>query len=923
MTVLGGIGFSAPWLLWGLIALPILWLILRAVPPAPIRRRFPGVALLLGLKDDESVSDRTPWWLLALRILAVAAVIIGLAGPILNPSSPQTEGSGPLLIVLDGSWAGATRWPQQAEALDAQLARAARSNRTVAFLTLTRPEELTFQSADVLRTRLAGLQPAPWQPSAANITRAIETMGQSGGFDTLWFSDGLDYPGRSDVLAALQAQGAVEIYQTGANVMAMAAAVYEDGAINLSAKRALAGEPREVTLNAQGRDPAGNIRTLASIPAVFEQGQVDASAALALPAELRARITRFDIAGQRSAGATTLVDDALRRREVALIAAREDREGLELLSPLHYIEKALAPTADLIHGSLNDVLPANPDVIVLADVATVTETEQAALLEWIENGGMLVRFAGPRIAASNISRDAEDPLMPVRLRAGGRSVGGAMSWGEPKSLEKFKDSSPFFGLDIPDDVVVSAQIVAQPDPTLSNRVIASLNDGTPLVTRKAIGQGQVVLFHVTATAEWSTLPLSGLFVQMMERLAISSSSASNDTQSLQGTVWTPLRVMDGFGVLSDAGNLPGVDGADLANSPAGPDVRPGIYVSGDRQIARNVVTLDTQLALADWPAGVPVRGMNISPETALAGWLLSFSILLLLADVIASLALSGRLLKRGGIIAVWMIATILQPPAPATAQNADADAFALNATSELTLAYVVTGVSSIDEISQAGLRGLSDTLYFRTSVEPANPIGVDLENDELAFFPMLYWPITPDQARPSDAAYVKLNEYLRSGGMILFDTRDANIAGFGAASPNGRKLQSLAAPLDIPPLEPLPSDHVLTRTFYLLQDFPGRYTGRDIWVEASPPDAEQVEGMPFRNLNDGVTPVVIGGNDWAAAWAVSSSGAPMVPIGRGFTGERQREIAYRFGVNLVMHVLTGNYKSDQVHVPALLDRLGQ
>ena len=923
MTVLGGIGFSAPWLLLGLLALPILWLILRAVPPAPIRRRFPGVALLLGLKDDESVSDRTPWWLLALRILAVAAVIIGLAGPILNPSEPQAEGSGPLLIVLDGSWAGATRWPQQAETLDAQLTRAARSNRTVAFLTLTRPEDLTFQSADVWRTRLAGLQPAPWQPSTANVSRAIEAMQLSDGFDTLWFSDGLEYAGRSDVLAALQAQGAVEIYQTGANAMAMAAAIYEDGAINLSVKRALAGEQREVTLNAQGRDPAGNSRILASIPAIFEQGQSDASAALALPAELRARITRFDIAGQRSAGATTLVDDALRRREVALISAREDREGLELLSPLHYIEKALAPTADLINGSLNDVLPANPDVIVLADVATVTEAEQAALLEWIGEGGMLVRFAGPRIAASKVSRDTEDPLMPVRLRAGGRSVGGAMSWGEPKSLEKFKDSSPFFGLDIPDDVVVSAQVVAQPDPTLSNRVIASLNDGTPLVTRKAIGQGQIVLFHVTATAEWSTLPLSGLFVQMMERLAISSSSASNDTQGLQGTVWTPLRVMDGFGVLSDAGNLPGVDGADLAEGPAGPDMRPGIYVSADRQIARNVVTPDTQLALADWPTGVPVRGMNVSPETPLAGWLLSFSILLLLADVIASLALSGRLLKRAGTIAVWLIAMMLQPPAPATAQDANADAFALNATAELTLAYVVTGVPSIDEISQAGLRGLSDTLYFRTSVEPANPIGVDLENDELAFFPMLYWPITPDQARPSDAAYVKLNEYLHSGGMILFDTRDANIAGFGASSPNGRKLQSLAAPLDIPPLEPLPSDHVLTRTFYLLQDFPGRYTGRDIWVEASPPDAEQVEGMPFRNLNDGVTPVVIGGNDWAAAWAVSSSGAPMVPIGRGFTGERQREIAYRFGVNLVMHVLTGNYKSDQVHVPALLDRLGQ
>jgi hypothetical protein len=200
---------------------------------------------------------------------------------------------------------------------------------------------------------------------------------------------------------------------------------------------------------------------------------------------------------------------------------------------------------------------------------------------------------------------------------------------------------------------------------------------------------------------------------------------------------------------------------------------------------------------------------------------------------------------------------------------------------------------------------------------------VNLETDELAFFPILYWPVTADQPRPSEEAYARLNEYLRSGGLILFDTRDADIAGYGAASPNGRKLQELAAPLDIPPLEPVPSDHVLTRTFYLLQEFPGRHLGRDVWVEAAPADAEQIEGMPFRNLNDGVTPVVIGGNDWAAAWAIRGDGAPLLPVGRGYAGERQRELANRFGVNLVMHVLTGNYKSDQVHVPALLDRLGQ
>ena len=639
-----------------------------------------------------------------------------------------------------------------------------------------------------------------------------------------------------------------------------------------------------------------------------------------LPAELRARITRFEIQGGRSAGALTLTDDSLRRREVALIAGRTDREGLELLSPLHYLQQALAPTADLLDGALDDVLPANPDVIVLADVATMTDDESAKLADWVEEGGLLLRFAGPHVAASDISRDAIDPLMPVRLRSGGRSVGGAMSWGEPKALAPFRDSSPFFGLNIPDDVRVSAQVMAQPGPDLAEAVIADLSDGTPLVTRKRMGQGQVVLFHVTANAEWSTLPLSGLFVEMLERLAVSSAASAPEAADLQGTVWQPEQVMDGYGVLRDAGTLPGIEGPTLVNAPLGPQMLPGIYASDDRFLARNVLTADAVLTPATWPARIPVTGFRSAPPEALGGLLMALALLLLAADVVASLALSGRLGPTRGAVAA--LALLLMVPHGADAQD-DKTQRAIEATSEVVLAHVLTGNADVDEIAQAGLRGLSDTLYFRTSVEPALPMGVNLETDDLAFFPLLYWPITPDQPRPSADAYARLNDYLRSGGLILFDTRDANVAGFGTASPNGRKLQDLAAPLDIPALEPVPGDHVLTRTFYLLQDFPGRYTSRDVWVEASPPGAEQVEGMPFRNLNDGVTPVVIGGNDWAGAWAVDSAGNPMLPVGRGFGGERQRELAYRFGVNLVMHVLTGNYKSDQVHVPALLDRLGQ
>lgn len=924
--ILGPLGFAAPWLLVALAALPVLWIILRAVPPAPIRRRFPGVALLLGLQDDDSVTDRTPWWLLLLRMAAVAAVIIGLAGPVLNPQTEQDSASDePLLLVLDNSWASARDWPSQSELLEALLVEASRSARSVAVLRLTDPEPLVFQTADAWRSRLTGLAPVSWEPGPQDMAEAAAIV-EGTAMETRWFSDGLARVGRDTLFAALSAAGPVTIHESAVPLIALNPPEIAEGNIRLTAQRVRTTAAREITVEAYGRDPTGTMTVLAALPLQFDAGSPLATGDLSLPSELRARVTRFEIAGQRHAGAVTLTDDSLKRREVALIAGREDREGLELLSPLHYLRQALEPTAELLSGSLTDVLPANPDVVVLADVATLSDAEQAQLIDWTERGGMLLRFAGPRLAASDVSRAQEDPLMPVRLRAGGRTVGGAMSWGEPKALAPFSEESPFSGLDLPRDVTVSAQVMAQPDPTLAQRVIAQLTDGTPLVTRKRIGAGQVVLFHVTANAEWSTLPLSGLFVQMLERLAVSSAIALPDLDELTGTTWQPVQVLNGFGTLEDAGTLPGVDGERFIQDGIGSDLRPGLYEGPDRRLALNVLNAQTSLALVSWPATANLVGLDRAAETPLGGWLLAAALLLLVADVVASLALSGRLLPVRATVSVLATVLLVAPHMADAQQNdtsLDDDAKALLASSEVVLAHILTGDSRLDEAAHAGMRGLGETLFFRTSVEPSEPVGVNLETDELAVYPFLYWPITPDQPIPSDVAYLKLNDYLRTGGMILFDTRDANVSGFGASSANGRKLQQLAAPLDIPPLEPIPVDHVLTRTFYLLQDFPGRHTGRSVWVESAPPDAEQVEGMPFRNLNDNVTPVVIGGNDWAAAWAIDERGNPLFPVGRGFAGERQRELAYRFGVNLVMHVLTGNYKSDQVHVPALLDRLGQ
>lgn len=923
MMVFASLGFTAPWVLLGLLALPILWILLRAVPPAPVRRIFPAVGLLLGLKDRDNQADRTPWWLLLLRMVALACVILGFAGPVLNPQDAR-EGDEPLLVLLDGSWASARDWTAQQEKLATLLSEAGRNGRPVALVSLTDlpPEGLSFTSADNLRSQLAGITPAPFEPAPGDIQNWTASLSEQS-FDTFWFSDGLAYDHRTALYDDLTARGTVTIFETTRPLYGLEPVVTDQNLTKLTLRRLAPAGEDELHIRAIGPDPSGREVALTTVTARFEAGADTTIAEFALQPELRNRITRFTISEQASAGTVTLAGDGLRRREVALIRGA-DQEVPDLLDPLHYLYNALEPQTDILLGLVEDVLPANPDVIVLADIADLAPLDKTAVTEWVEAGGLLLRFAGPRLAASDLSRDTEDTLMPVRLRSGGRSLGGTMSWGEPRRLLPFDDTSPFYGLTVPDDVSVTSQVVAQPGPELASRVIAALEDGTPLVTRKYLGQGQVVLFHTTANAEWSDLALSGLFLSMLERLSVASSHVQDlATVALPGTTWHPDMVLDGFGQPVPADGFAGVDGAHLAVATPASDLPPGIWRHGDQVIALNLLQADHDLHPATWPVSARIESYENLQENPLAGWFFGGALILLILDILATLTLTGRagLRAAGSVVALaGGLMLILSLPSDAIAQDATDDSAAIAATSDVTFAYVITGDRAVDDVSQAGLRGLSRVLTLRTSVEPALPVGVDPETDELAFYPFLYWPITPEQPALSDGAIARLNAYMRTGGMIMFDTRDAGRS--GSNGPNQRKLRDLARGLDIPALEPVPDDHVLTRSFYLLQDFPGRHRSDNIWVEAAPPGSEAAEGMPFRNLNDGVTPVIIGGNDWASAWAVNARGQYMLPVGRGNAGRLQREMALRFGVNLIMHVLTGNYKSDQVHVPELLERLG-
>ena len=319
----------------------------------------------------------------------------------------------------------------------------------------------------------------------------------------------------------------------------------------------------------------------------------------------------------------------------------------------------------------------------------------------------------------------------------------------------------------------------------------------------------------------------------------------------------------------------------------------------------------------------PLRAANLQPygdtqARALEPYLLAAAMALLLFDALLALWLRGftpRKLRWIGAAAMFLIVSPLF-----TSQETRADdTIAMKAALDTRLAYVKTGLADVDQVSAAGLTGLGMALRARTSYEPLEPIGVDPETDDLSLYPLLYWPMDPRAKNLSPRAQARISDFMRQGGTIMFDTRDFSLgAARGGNSPGEQTLRRLTGGLDMPPLERLPADHVISKAFYILRDFPGRWTGGSLWVEAIPPAPKN--GAPPARGGDGVSPIVIGGNDWASAWAIDGSGRFMFAPSPG--GEIQREMAIRFGINLVIYALTGNYKTDVVHAPALLQRLG-
>ena len=868
-------------------------------------------------------------------------VIVAAAGPLWNPPLATTTSRAPIAILIDDGWTAAATWDARLRTADDIITRAESDRRPVALIPLSEgTRDISFAPAASARVRLQLIKPKPHTVDRTDAMPAISRfLAATRDVELVWLSDGVDLGHGSDFaksLAPLVDTRAMTIVAGGiAGARALTDAENAAGGLGVKVLRTSVGTTETGTLRAL--DLKG--LPLGEAPFTFAAGDRETEAKFDLPVEIRNDIARIEIAGERSAGAVQLLDKRWRRRTVGVVSGATADTSQPLLSSSYYVSRALGPFADvrLAQGespaeAVSHFLDQHLPMLILADVGNVAGDAHDRLARWIEDGGVLVRFAGPRLAAS------DDDLVPVRLRRGGRILGGSLSWDKPQPLAAFSHDSPFGGMSVPNDVTVSRQVLAEPDAALSENTWATLADGTPLVTAAKRGKGLIVLFHVTGDTRWSDLPLSGSFVDMLKRIvalagttAVAEPAAEQKTKTTHEAV-APSRVLDGFGIFTSPPSTARPVPTDYAAS-ATSDHPPGFYGPPENLLAVNTLSANDRLAPLDFSAlGHATQEIYRKTEPQdLRGPILLAALGLFLLDTLIVLWLGGGMARlvprfaRAGTTAVLFIAALaftLLHGGAADAQNKDAPRSAL----ETKLAYVLTGDRDVDSISKSGLGGLTLFLAQRTALEAGEPIGLDIARDELAFYPLIYWPIVPGSPRPSEETLKRVDAYMKQGGTVLFDTRDAVLAPPGSGSetrgPGMTELRKILSSLDLPELEPVPRDHVLTKTFYLLRDFPGRFNSGQLWVEALPSanDEDESSRRPARG-GDGVSSIIITSNDFAGAWAIQPDGQPSLPMVEG--EPRQRELAFRAGVNIVMYTLTGNYKADQVHVPALLERLGQ
>ncbi len=896
-SLFASLGFLYPHVLWALVLLPAFYLLIRLLPPRPQQVTFPAIKLLQDLPTRLPPPRTPPWWLLLLRLAMVFFFIVGLAQPMLRRDSVEL-GANPLVIMVDNGWQSAQNWAGMKERLTLTLQQAQSHGAEVMVVGTADklPDTLTFTPASEALRTLPNLAPRAWPAPTAEVAKqlAAHFSNSNATLTPLWLSDGMaSVDDRRATIAAIEGIGRSRIFMPPLSDLPISVVSVVPGQASYSItleRLSTAERPVSVTLYTMD----GTFVTRAS--GQFDQGAASTKLEMTLPKTLN-EPGYVLVDGQNNLASWWGMGTIAGLPKVGII--NPVKNDFPLLDGAFYIEQALKGV--LIPQRLQPTTP--PDGFDVLFVTTQPSTPED-IESWVQNGGVLVTFAGEWLAQNKNM----NPLLPVELRDYPREVAGTLSWTGALKVKSANNDGPLAPMNDflkaedtnnlnPDDTYVTKQLLPRAAANSADLTWLSLSDNTPLVSGKKVGNGWQVLVHVPADASWSTVPLSGVFVELLNNLIHLKTLQSQQQETEATYPMAPFKLL-----LPDATLVPAQGGIQLTEEDTGltPTTPPGLY--GNRK-APFIHQLDADVRLQNAITPSRVDGLlaryydDAEKHQSLAHIFLLLGLICAMIDSLLRLNIIHRFfLKRASVLsAVFAIALTFATPSYAQPTQTLPNGMPQGAY-EIQLAYVDTGIPRLNELAENGLKGLSRILEMRTTIEPAAPAKVVPGKDDLGYYPVLYWQVLPNLSNLTEPAIKALRAYVDNGGLILVD----GLTDLGQNQAAMTLVMNKVLPF---PLRALDGDHVLNRSYYLLE---GKTPGRK-------------DGLLWMDTAHRLPRVLVGNNDWAGAWAYDDYGNAMRAVTPG--GEQQRALAFRFGVNLVMYALLGDYKADQLHVDTLLKKL--
>ncbi len=900
MLNIGNIVFQNPYFLILLLTFPFFWKYLRSSPLPPSLVKFPAIILVSNHKSIDNTPEKNSFFILLLRILIFIILVLVLSKPKFGKINHSKFEQ---LVIIDNSWTSSANWNDRKSKIKELLKSYKFSNFNFTIMSTTQHSKndilnVTTNNYEEAKEFLHKLKPFPWEPNYELVKKNLKNKEKN--FDSVfWFTESIINIEKKKLYEFLKQDNLFIVSSLNENLPPILK-------LNTQSNETYEFEITHLDEGISNGfiDAYDKNRRLLFRFKYNEKFEKDGeffktNVNLVLPVYLKNKVDFFQVNSIRTPSTVVYLNKWEKNKLVGLSTLNSNKNIQELDKGNYYVKKALEKNYKIVEDNLENLLAQNLKIIYIDDSYLIEKSLEKKLLTWLKNGGTLIKLSGKKLIRELNLGNENFFDFTFSLLKESSNLGKNLSLKNFLKIREFDNRSPFFGLVIPNEIKIKKYIQSNVKKSENIETLANLENGASLISAMNFGKGKMILFHVPCNLDWSNLCFSYLFVDLNERIINSIKGFKEENER----ILKPYLSINGFGELEK----PYPESLNIIKNLVQKQVKvkydkpPGLYKDSNGIYALNLSdSLDYNFKKFEFEEKIfSINTLN-HKGSDLQNILISIVFILFILEnlfiMISKQAINFNIKKNFKFLFVFLLI-------PTNLIATEKSIFSLVSSNKI--GYVITKNKNINEINENGLISLSNFITQKTAAIMELPEPIDFYTDELYYYPLIYWSIIDENTNLDENEIKKINNYTKNGGLLIIDckTQLNNIL-----PDDCLKIFRNIFPLNFfSKFKVLNNSHAISKSFYLLNSFPGRRNNK-VFVTSNE-----------SQKSDKGASIVLSNNHWTDSWALNKDKDFLFPLLDNI--ENQRTLSFRFGLNLLIHSLTGNYKTDQVHVPEILKRI--